>query len=130
MAVPLKEPTFVYHLGPLTIELWRISSNGRTRFAYRLFDAEWGELPVFEADDFKMPDWATFEETALDIISYLVLQADEADSFFFKDYTSEQLRWRDQRGLALRPEIVRRTREVASQTPRSRVLAGRRRKKR
>lgn len=130
MAFPVKEPTTVYFLGPLTIELWKLASNGRTRYAYRFFDAEWGDDPIFEADDFKMPSWATFEETALDILSYLVLQESEVDSFFFKDYTPEQLRWRDQRSLALRPQIVAKARDVALQAPKSRVLAGRRGKRR
>lgn len=127
MAVPQKPPTFVYNLGPLTIELWKVASNGRTTYAYRLFDAEWNDSPVFEGDDFKMPNWTTFEEASLDILSYLILQADEVDSFFFKDYTPDQIRWRDQRGRALRQEIVQKTREVAARSPRSRA-GGRRRK--
>lgn len=129
MPVPLKPPTFVYHLGPLTIELWKISSDGRTRYAYRLFDAAWGEVPVFEGDDFKMPNWTTYEETSLDILSYLVLQADEVDKFFFKDYTPEQIRWRDTRGSVLRPEIVSQVRAVAAAAPRRRAMAGGRRKR-
>lgn len=130
MVFPAKEPTTVYFLGPLTVELWKISSNGRTRYAYRFFDAEWSDAPVFEDDAFKMPSWATYEETALDILSYLVLQEGEVESFFFRDYTPEQLRWRDARSRALRPQIVAKTKEVALQAPRSRILAGRRRKRR
>lgn len=125
MSVPDKDPTYVYFLGPLTLELWKLDSAKRTRYAYRLFDEEWKTAPVFAADDFKMPGWATNEETALDILSYLVLQEGEAESWFFKDYTPDQLRWRTDRGLPLRPSIVAETRRVAAKCPR---MAPRKRK--
>lgn len=112
MVPPDRDPDFVYTLGPLTIELWQVASNGRALYAYRLFDQEWGGVPVFEADDFKMPSGATFEETALDILSYLVLQADEVEEWFFRDYTPEQLRWRDERGPLFQPTLMEEARRL------------------
>jgi len=53
MDIPARRPTYAYLFGPLGLELWRVETNGRSRYAYRFFDQEWGREPVFEADDFR-----------------------------------------------------------------------------
>lgn len=126
MAVPDTGADYVYLLGPITLEIWKISSNARTRYGFRFYDAGWTAAPVFEADNFKMPSWATLDETALDILSYLLVQEGEEDDFFFREYTPEQIRWRDARAAVLRPALEAETREVAASRPKARHQVGRR----
>lgn len=124
MPVPLRRPDHVYRLGPLELEIWRISSNSRIRYAYRMYDLEWSELPVFEWDDFKMPEWATIQETALDILYYLTLREWDVEGWFFKDYTPEQFRWRDARAEKLQQEVLAEARRTAAAPVRSRLIMG------
>jgi hypothetical protein len=128
MDIPARRPTYAYLFGPLGLDLWRVETNGRSRYAYRFYDQEWGRDPVFEADDFKMPNWATWEETALDIMSYLLLQEGDVEGWFFKDYTAEQLKWRDERGSVFQPAVYEEAKRVSDAKPKHKAGSRRGRK--
>jgi hypothetical protein len=126
--IPARSPDHVYVLGPLRLELWRISGNDRVRWGYRLFDEEWSPSPVFEEDAFKMPAWATIEETALDVLSYLTLRKWDAEEWFFESYTPEQLRWRDERAEGFQQKIMEEARRAAARPVRAKHVLGVRKK--
>lgn len=61
---------------------------------YRLW---MGSVIIFENDDFEgaAPSEQTAPETAAALLKFLTLTREDVDAGFFIDYTSVQLKWRD-----------------------------------
>ena len=108
MAMPLRSPTRVFRFGPYTVELWALrdkAPKGRVHYAFSFFDEKWGPEPVAARWDYMAPEWETYENVALGLLHFLSVQEGEEEEFFFRDYTPEQLAWRDERAAILREEL-------------------------
>lgn len=68
--------------------------NGRQKLYYRLYDN--GQL-IFEGDDFCPSPLYSIDgdRTVSALLSFLSARKGDTDSEYFKDYTPEQISWRD-----------------------------------
>lgn len=110
MAMPVREPDRTFRFGPFVLELWVMPgqyADGRVRYAFRFFDDQWSPAPVFERWDYKSPEWQTYEEVALSVLEYVATEGpDVRDPYFFRDYTLDQILWRDFRAPMLKAVIT------------------------
>lgn len=97
--LPRRPPDYSVDAGPLRLEMWDVGEDreGRTRYAYRMRDREWGPAPVFEGSDFTAPPGMDERRAAAELLGFLTLKEGDTDEEHFEGYSPGQIRWRDER---------------------------------
>ena len=71
--------------------------NGREYLKYEFYDFQVSNSPVFQGNDFSSSPMveSQSEDSVMSLLGFLSCQEGDTDDEYFKDYTQEQLAWRD-----------------------------------